>query len=92
MAGLGVGSLFFCALLYRTPLVPRFLAVWGFVGYAAFAGGSLTELAGVAGAGIIGAVPGGLFEIFFAFWLILKGFTRQPATTSTVMAPEPARP
>ncbi|HEY6665444.1 MAG TPA: DUF4386 domain-containing protein, partial [Propionibacteriaceae bacterium] len=29
-AGLGIGSLFFCALLFRTGLVPRFLAVWGF--------------------------------------------------------------
>src|SRR3954468_7177083 len=33
-AGLGIGSLFFCALLFRTGLVPRFLAVWGFIGYA----------------------------------------------------------
>jgi hypothetical protein len=38
-AGLGIGSLFFCALLFRTGLVPRFLAVWGFIGYACFAGG-----------------------------------------------------
>ena len=33
MAGLGIGSLFFCVALYRSRLVPRFLAVWGFVGY-----------------------------------------------------------
>ena len=39
-AGLGIGSLFFCALLFRTGLVPRFLAVWGFIGYACFAGGN----------------------------------------------------
>ena len=39
-AGLGIGSLFFCALLFRTGLVPRFLAVWGFIGYACFAGGT----------------------------------------------------
>src|SRR3954467_4883752 len=38
-AGLGIGSLFFCALLFRTGLVPRFLAAWGFIGYACFAGG-----------------------------------------------------
>src|SRR3954449_909012 len=43
-AGLGIGSLFFCALLFRTRLVPRFLAVWGFIGYACFAGGTLLEL------------------------------------------------
>jgi len=48
-AGLGIGSLFFCALLFRTGLVPRFLAVWGFIGYACFAGGNLLELFGVAG-------------------------------------------
>ena len=84
MAGLGVGSLFFCALLFRTRLVPRFLAVWGFAGYAAFAAGSLLELAGVTGAGIIGAISGGLFEIFFALWLIVRGFTWQPARARAV--------
>ena len=50
-AGLGIGSLFFCALLFRTGLVPRFLAGWGFVGYACFAGGTLLELFGAPAAG-----------------------------------------
>jgi hypothetical protein len=79
-AGLGIGSLFFCALLFRTGLVPRFLAVWGFIGYACFAGGNLLELVGVAGAGLVGAIPGGLFELTFGVWLILRGF----ASTATV--------
>lgn len=92
MAGLGIGSLFFCALLYRTGLVPRFLAVWGFAGYAAFAAGSLIELAGFTGAGLIGAMPGGIFEIFFAVWLIVRGFTRQPAPPRTVSASQSVRP
>src|SRR4051812_24818881 len=35
-AGLGIGSLFFCALLFRTNLVPRFLAAWGVIGSACF--------------------------------------------------------
>ena len=74
-AGLGIGSLFFCALLFRTGLVPRFLAAWGFIGYACFAGGNLLELFGVAGAGLVGAVPGGLFELTFGIWLIARGFT-----------------
>ena len=78
--GLGVGSLFFCALLLRTGLVPRFLAVWGFIGYACFAGGNLLELFGVAGAGLVGAIPGGLFELTFGIWLIARGF----ASTATV--------
>jgi hypothetical protein len=81
MTGLGIGSLFFCALLFRTRLVPRFLAVWGFIGYACFAGGTLLELFGVAGAGLVGAIPGGLFEVTFAIWLIVRGF----ASTATAV-------
>ena len=82
-AGLGIGSLFFCALLFRTGLVPRFLAVWGFIGYACFAGGTLLELFGVAGAGLVGAIPGGLFELTFGIWLIARGFRRTaPAVRS----------
>jgi Domain of unknown function (DUF4386) len=84
MAGLGIGSLFFCALLYRTRLVPRFLAVWGFVGYAAFAGGSVLELLGVAGAGLPTTIPGGLFELFFAIWLLVRGFTSAAAIPALV--------
>jgi hypothetical protein len=80
-AGLGIGSLFFCALLFRTGLVPRFLAVWGFIGYACFAAGTLLELFGVAGAGLVGAIPGGLFELTFGIWLIARGF----ASTATAV-------
>ena len=79
-AGLGIGSLFFCALLFRTGLVPRFLAAWGFIGYACFAAGNLLELVGVEGAGVVAAVPGGLFELTFAIWLIARGF----ASTASV--------
>jgi hypothetical protein len=79
-AGLGIGSLFFCALLFRTGLVPRWLAAWGFIGYACFAAGNLLELSGVTGAALVAAIPGGLFELTFAVWLIARGF----ASTATV--------
>jgi hypothetical protein len=82
-AGLGIGSLFFCALLFRSGLVPRFLAVWGFLGYALFAAGSMLELFGVEGAGLVAAIPGGLFELTFGIWLIARGFRRTaPAVRS----------
>ena len=81
-AGLAIGSLFFCALLFRTGLVPRFLAVWGFIGYACIAAGTLLELFGVAGAGIVGAIPGGLFELTFGIWLIARGFASTAAVRS----------
>ena len=90
-AGLGIGSLFFCALLFRTGLVPRFLAVWGFIGYACFAGGNLLELFGVAGAGLVGTIPGGLFELTFAIWLIARGFAA-PAHASALAGASTGRP
>ncbi|WP_022894371.1 DUF4386 domain-containing protein [Agromyces subbeticus] len=89
MAGLGIGSLFFCVALFRSRLVPRFLAVWGFVGYASFALGCILELLGFAGAGLVSTIPGGLFELFFAVWLIVKGFT--PVATAA-QTPPVARP
>ena len=79
MAGLGIGSLFFCAVLYRARLVPRFLAAWGFIGYASFAAGCVLELFGVAGAGLPATIPGGLFELFFATWLLVRGFSSPAA-------------
>ncbi len=86
MAGLGIGSLFFCAALHRSRLVPRFLAAWGFVGYASFAAGCILELSGVAGAGLISTIPGGLFELFFASWLLARGFSSSPVVTSVAHA------
>lgn len=74
MAGLGIGSLFFCYLLFQSRLVPRFLAVWGFAGYALFAAGCLLEIFGFSGVGLVLTIPGGLFEVFFGIWLIAKGF------------------
>lgn len=86
MAGLGIGSLFFCAVLYRARLVPRFLAAWGFVAYASFAAGCVLEIFGVAGAGLPSTIPGGLFEVFFAVWLLARGFTSPAVIPSAVRA------
>ena len=85
MAGLGLGSLFFCYLLLRSKLVPRFLAIWGFVGYASFATGCVLEIFGIAGAGLVSTIPGGLFEVFFGIWLIVRGFN------SVVLVPVPTK-
>jgi hypothetical protein len=92
MVGLGLGSLFFCYLLFRSKLVPRFLAVWGLVGYAIFATGCVLEILGFAGTGLVATIPGGLFEIFFGIWLIAKGFnpsaiTIGAANTAGVVTP-----
>jgi hypothetical protein len=70
---LGLGGVFLCSLLLRTRLIPRFLAGWGVVGYALFLAGAIAEILGIH-IGLMLSIPGGLFEIVFAFWLLLKGF------------------
>ncbi|MCP4503854.1 MAG: DUF4386 domain-containing protein [Deltaproteobacteria bacterium] len=73
MAFWGIGGLFLCNLLCKSAVVPRFFAIWGSIGYVVFISGTLLELFGVP-YGVMMSAPGGLFEIFLAFWAIVKGF------------------
>lgn len=73
MAGLGIGSVPFCVALLRHALVPAWLALWGSGGYVLFALGMVADMAGL-GVGMVLLVPGGLFEIAFAAYLIARGF------------------
>ncbi len=73
MMSLGFASLFMCSLLFQTRLIPRFLSVWGFIGYAIFMTGAIAEIFGIH-IGILLSVPGGLFEVALGVWLIVKGF------------------
>jgi hypothetical protein len=73
MLGLGVGSVPFCRALLRDQFVPRWLAVWGMVGYALLAAGALIELVGLA-VGLVLAIPGGLFEVALGVILVARGF------------------
>lgn len=73
MSALGVAGLMLCYTLYRGMLVPRWLAVWGLVGYAAILFGMLSAVMG-SGLGDVSSIPGGLWEVFVGVWLIVKGF------------------
>lgn len=71
-AGLAFGAFFLCALLYRTRLVPRFLAMWGAVGYVLHFAGASAEIFG-SHISLVLLIPGGLFELTFGVWLLVKG-------------------
>lgn len=73
MSTLGAAGLLLCYTLYKATLVPRWLAVWGLVGYAIILVGMLSELMG-SGLGLASSLPGGLWEVFMGVWLIVKGF------------------
>jgi hypothetical protein len=73
MSTLGVSGLMLCYTLYKAKLVPRWLAVWGIVGYAIILVGMVSAIMG-SGLGDLSSLPGGLWEIFMGGWLIVKGF------------------
>jgi hypothetical protein len=85
MITLGISGLILCYSFYKTKLVPRFLAVWGLVGYAVILGGSVVEVFGF-NLLTIHAIPGGLWEVFIGVWLIVKGFN------PSAFVSEPANP
>jgi hypothetical protein len=73
MIALGIGSVPFWYLAYRVRLVPRFLAALGIAGYAIFSTGYALDILGL-DLGLLLAIPGGLFEVALAAWLIAYGF------------------
>jgi Domain of unknown function (DUF4386) len=89
MMSLGLASLFLCVLLFRTRLIPRFLAVWGCIGYALFLGGAIAEIFGM-NIGVMLSIPGGLFEVAVGFWLLVKGFQPEAYSSGAEVALSPA--
>jgi len=87
---LGTNTVLLAYLMYRSGLVPRFVAVLGLVGgplVFAFATGVLFGLAKqVSVLGAITAVPVFAWELTLAGWLILKGFRPVAAAVDPVAA------
>lgn len=89
MSALGVSGLMLCYTLYRAKLVPRWLAVWGLVGYATILVGMLSAVMG-SGLGDVSSLPGGLWEVFIGVWLIAKGFNSSAFVSQTTRTSNPA--
>jgi hypothetical protein len=64
MIVLSTGSLLFCYVLYLSKLVPQFLSVIGFIGYASLLASSCLAIAGQ-DIGPVLYIPGAIFEIIF---------------------------
>ena len=91
MITLGVAGLMLCYTLYRARLVPRFVAIWGLVGYAIICCGMVSELMG-SGLGLVSELPGGLWEVFMGVWLIVKGFNSSAFVPQATRTSDPAEP
>jgi hypothetical protein len=70
---LGVGAIFLCLLLFRTQLIPRWLAISGLIGYPILVAGTIAEIFGMH-IGLYLTIPGFFFELVLPFFLIFKGF------------------
>ncbi len=80
MVALGLGSIPMCILLYKYEVLPKWLAMWGAVGYALLALGFFMELLGKNWSMyLLGLAT--LWEITFAIWLIIKGGEEKRITT-----------
>ena len=91
MITLGISGLMLCSTLYKANLVPRWLAVWGLLGYATILVGMVSAIMG-SGLGDLSSLPGGLWEVFVGVWLIAKGFNASafaPQATRTSTLAEP---
>jgi hypothetical protein len=83
-APFAVGALLLFVLLFRTRLVPRYIAVWG---VAAVALATVFNVIGADvttfGPAVLLVVPIMLNELWLAGRLIVKGFDQQPAAVQS---------
>ena len=91
MIALGLAGLMLNYLFYRAKLVPRWIAVWGLVGYAIIFCGMVSEVMG-SGLGLVSSIPGGLWEVFIGVWLIAKGFNSSAFVSQATRTSNPAEP
>jgi hypothetical protein len=84
MLALGLGSMPVYVALAQARWLPRWLAVWGFAGYALLSVAAIAELTGLR-IGLALSIPGVLFEIVLGVSLLHRGFPdRQRAQTSAL--------
>ena len=91
MIALGLAGLMLNYMFYRAKLVPRWIAVWGLVGYAIIFCGMVSEVMG-SGLGLVSSIPGGLWEVFIGVWLIAKGFNASAFVSQATRTSNPAEP
>jgi len=80
-----LGAVMFYSLLYRSRIVPRWIALWGLVAIPFYAAADLLAMYAVIGAAspaqVVMFMPLALQEMVLAAWMIARGF--RPAAVST---------
>ena len=86
------GAVALYGLLYRSRLVPRFIAAWGFVAVVMLIVANLLAVDVTAGFQPLALlyVPIALNELFLAGWLLVRGFDARIGRPAPTMATQPA--
>jgi len=90
MIALGLAGLMLNYMSLQAKLVPRWIAVWGLVGYAIIFSGWCQVMGSGSGSGFL--PPGGLWEVFMGVWLIAKGFNSSAFVSQATRTSNPAEP
>ena len=80
-AAVAVGAFLLTVFLFQARMAPRFLALWGAVGYVLHFAGAVAELF-AQHISMFLLIPGGLFEVSFAIWLLVRGLAAHPGRSS----------
>jgi len=72
MFSLGIGSILLFWSMHAGKQLPSWLGIWGIVGYALLGASAVLDLSGST-LSTYAIVPGGLFEVVFAIWMIFRG-------------------
>ena len=75
--GFSLGSVMFYYILYKSKLVPRWLSGWSLIGAVLFLASAFLAMFGYGSESTVYLLmnaPGGVGEMVFAVWLIVKGF------------------
>ncbi len=86
---LAAGCVALCTLLFRTRLIPRFLAISGLIGYPILMVGAIAQVLGVH-IGLVLTIPGMFFELVLPVWLFTKGFQTEAYSGGTAPRAESA--
>ncbi|HEX5331748.1 MAG TPA: DUF4386 domain-containing protein [Cellulomonas sp.] len=85
----GCGAVLLYALLYRSRLAPRWIAVWGLAAIALYVVADLLAMYDVVGAGsteqVLMLMPLAVQEMVLAVWMIARGF--RPTAGATMAQP-----
>jgi hypothetical protein len=88
---LGMNSLLLAYLMYRSQLVPRFIAILGLIGGPLVTTSATAVLLGAYDQSVhtITALPVFAWEVSLAIYLIVKGFKPSPITARSIPSVEP---